>query len=343
MNTQRAMRSACLVLWCALHWCGCGGAQSDGDPLVIVGTGDAGAEAGGGTIESSVSRDSALAVEVLADAIREGEGGIRGWAAVYVLRLGVVHDEQQTRAALIAGTRDDDALLAALCWRWLAADPAAELPRWPKGERPEEPVVGVMAALAFSMRRGKLPKPLRDALGLPEGVPDGSEGLPPGLVERLKFLAGPFDNGPLALAVAFVDARREGWSEGLAGGGDRWVAERLRKELYRALGGEGDLPAPVLESKPPEDPRYSDLGQRLDSPLVSRPPEVLRGAVMAAKGRLRVNAIRALAVASSEPAAGDLGAVAAAMRSPDRLVRVEAARTFLVLAALATEDDRTTP
>jgi hypothetical protein len=52
-----------------------------------------------------------------------------------------------------------------------------------------------------------------------------------------------------------------------------------------------------------------------------------------------VNAIRALAVASSEPAAGDLGAVAAAMRSTDPLVRVEAARTFLVLAALATEDD----
>jgi len=305
---------------------------------VIVGTGDAGPDDAAGSLETMVREDSARAAEVLAEAIRGQDDPARAWAAVYVLRLGVVHDREEARAALIAGTRDDDPLLVALCWRWLAADPEAELPRWPKGARPEEPVVGAMAALAFAARGGAIPGPLRDALGLPDGAPDGGDAAPAGLVERLTYLAGPFDSGPLALAVAFVDARREGWIERGAGGG-RWVAERLREELYRSAVGEGALPAALLEATAPEDPRYSGLDERLDTPLNSRPPEVLRGAVMAAEGALRVGAIRALAVACNEPAAGDLGAVAAAMRSPDPLVAVEAARTYLVLAALATEAD----
>ena len=316
--------------------CGCGGSQGAGDPIVIVGTGDAGTDGAGGTLESLASEDSVLAAEILTEAIDEGEGSARAWAAVYVLRLGVVHVEERTRRALVEGTRDDDALLAALCWRWLAADPEAVLPRWPKGERPDEPVLGAMAALAFAARKGKLPGPLRDGLGLPAGDPGGDASAPRGLVERLTGLAGPFDSGALALAVAFADSRREGWVES-GPAGERWVAERLREELYRAVVGEGELPAVLLGSEPPDDPRYSDLTQRLDTPLASRPPEVLRGAVMTAEGSLRISAIRALSIATDFPAAGDLGAVAAAMRSPDPLVRVEAARTFLILAALATE------
>lgn len=331
----------CFAAWCASTWiaalaCGCGSGQPKGEPIVSIGTGDGGVDGGGGSLEALVGADSSMAAEVLTGAIRNGKGSAAAWAAVYVLRLGINHEREPTRAALKRGAFDEDPLLAALCWRWLAADPEAQLPRWPKGERPTEPVVGAMAALAYA-RRDKLPRPLRDALGLPEGDPSGDRKQPSGLTERLTFLAGPFDTGPLALAVVFAEARREGWIESAASGDKHWAAERLRSELYNAVGGEGELPARLLESDAQPDPRYSDLRERLDTPLASRPPEVLRGAILSAEGSLKVGAIRALAVASSEPAAGDLGVVAAAMRSPDPLVRVEAARTFLLLAALATD------
>jgi hypothetical protein len=180
---------------------------------------------------------------------------------------------------------------------------------------------------------------LRDALGLPAGAPSGDRSPPAGRVEGLTFLAGPYDNGPLALAVAFAEARREEWVEGGATG-RRWAAERLREELYRSVAGEDrELPAAIVASGVAEDPEYSALSERLETPLATRPPEVLRGAVLTAEGSLRIGAIRALAVASVEPTAGDLGAVAAAMRSPDPQVRLEAARTYLVLAARATELD----
>jgi hypothetical protein len=321
--------------WLAAVICGCGGTP-DGKPVVIVEAGDADVDAGG-TIEQIVHEDAGRAAEELEAAIRSGKGRVASWAAVYVLRLGIKHDLAKTRAALTRGASDTDPLLAALCWRWLAADPETQLPKWRKGQQPDDPVIGALAAVAFG-RRGKLPKALRDALGPPAGELSGERSEPDGRVEQLTYLAGPFDNGPLALAVSFVDARREAWVE--AGpGGRRWVAERLREELYQALVAEGDLPTALRESRPPPDPSYSALVERLDTPLASRPPEVLRGAVLAGEGSLRIGAIRALAVAAVEPAAGDFGAVAAALRSPDPLVRVEAARTYLLLAALATDLD----
>ena len=48
---------------------------------------------------------------------------------------------------------------------------------------------------------------------------------------------------------------------------------------------------------------------------------------------MRQAALRALAAKVREPAAEDLGAASAALRSDEAAVRLEAARTFLKLAA----------
>jgi hypothetical protein len=145
------------------------------------------------------------------------------------------------------------------------------------------------------------------------------------------------DDGPLALALAFVEARRERWTEPGAGGRNEWVAARLRAELIAALGGAGDPPAALDGCSSPADPAYSALVEQVETPLLGAPLEVLRGAALKAEGGLRIGALRALAVVGADPRAGDLAVAAAGLRSSDPLVRVEAARTYLLLTARATE------
>ena len=59
-----SLRGASLWILGAVLACGCGGSQGAGDPIVIVGTGDAGTDGAGGTLESLASEDSVLAAEI---------------------------------------------------------------------------------------------------------------------------------------------------------------------------------------------------------------------------------------------------------------------------------------
>ncbi|MDD5309873.1 MAG: hypothetical protein PHU25_21360, partial [Deltaproteobacteria bacterium] len=67
-------------------------------------------------------------------------------------------------------------------------------------------------------------------------------------------------------------------------------------------------------------------------PLSRGSSEALHGPAMRGTPSLRVAALRALAATARKPTAKDLGAAAAALRAEDADVRLEGARTFLILA-----------
>ncbi|MFO8071098.1 MAG: hypothetical protein R6V85_04410 [Polyangia bacterium] len=316
----------------ALAGCGGSGGGRGGDVLVEIGGEPP--DAGAGDLETIVGADLARAGEVLSGALG-GEERVAAWAAVYAARLGVRCDEAALLSAASKGPQTGDPLLAALCWRLLAGSEGGDLPAAESGT--EDPAAAALAAVAFA-RRGGIPSRLESALGLEERATGGGGRAPAGRVDELRLAAVPFDDGPLALAAAFVEARREGWIEGAGARPGEAAARRIRGELLEALDADGPEVIELVEACPaPTDPRYSDLPELILSPLRRQPLAVLRGAALEAEGKLRVGALRALAGAVAEPAAGDLGAAAAAMRDEDPLVRVEAARTYLMLAARAVE------
>jgi hypothetical protein len=322
----------------ALLVAGCGGGGSGERPgAVLAAVGEA--DGGLSPVEELVEADILRARKEIVGAVLSGDERVAAWAAVYAARIGIEDDQERARAALVAGTAASDPLLAALCWRRLAAHPAeGTLPEAPQAPG-TAPVAEALAALAHA-GAGGIPAAQAPALGLPTGEPGRSsrpEAVPDGRREALLGLADPFDDGPLALAVLFVEARRERWVE-RSGGEPRWAAAKIRRDLVDALFGERapEVMARVEACPPPEDPRYPEITEQLASPLMGRPAAVLRGAALGAGGSLRIGALRALAVAVRKPEAGDVGAAAASLACDDPLVRLEAARTYLFLAARAT-------
>jgi hypothetical protein len=286
-------------------------------------------------IEDRVIKDKRLAANILVDAMGSQDTTLAAWAAVYIVRLGLKHDQNHRIRALTHGTlNSEDPLLNALCWRLLATvKEVSKIPNW-AGNETTDPVVQVMAALALA-RRGPLPKTLKAALGLPKGNPSGADRGTESrrLVERLLAFSMPFDNGPLSLAIVFIEARRGEWIEyGSKGKKSTWVAQRLRDELIRFVLRDDIAAAEhIRASVATGHKRNSTLLETLNTPLVSRPMTVLRRAALAGPIDLRLDALRALAVVATKPVAGDLGASAAALTSDNPRLRVEGARTFLLL------------
>ena len=285
-------------------------------------------------IEQRIVEDELLAARILNRAMGSTNTELAAWAAVYTMRLGLKHDPGSRVRALVQGTqKSEDPLLKALCWRFLipVEDPV-NIPRW-TGAKTADPVVQIMAALALS-RRGPLPPQLDAALGLPKGKPDGLDRGTQSrrLVERLLAYSSPFDTGPLALALAFVEARRAEWSEREPQQQHRWIAERIRNELAVLLLMDDKKAAKrIAASKPVATERNTALLGRLHTPLVTRQPSMLRRAALAGDPSLRIEALRAIAVVAGKPVAGDFGAAAAALRADDSALQIEGARTFLLL------------
>jgi hypothetical protein len=285
-------------------------------------------------IEYRIIEDKRLAAQVLTDAMGSQNTTLAAWAAVYVMRLGLKHDETQKILALTHGALNlTDPLLSVLCWRLLAVGKdVSKIPNW-AGNKTADPVVQVMAALALA-RNGPLPKTLKTALGLPKGNPSGADRGSESrrLVERLLAFSMPFDNGPLSLAIVFVEARRGEWIEHGSKGETKWVAQRLREELIQlVLRNDVTAAERIHASVATGHKRNSPLLEMLNTPLVSRPLNVLRRAALAGPIDLRLEALRAIAVVATKPVAGDFGASAAALKSDDPRLRVEGARTFLLL------------
>lgn len=312
----------------------CGGARPE--ERVIARTPDDGARGAGGPgadgVEALVARDDAAAADAL-DSALGGGGDTASLAAAYAHRLGLGRDRAAVRAAIARGASSGDALVAALCWRWIASGDLGEPPAWAGATR--DPAAAALAAAAFARKAGGIPKPLEDALGLPEGRPkDGDPPVDRARIGALVSASGPFDDGALGRAIAFVEARRERWvDEGR--GGREFAARALRDDLLSSLGG-GPAAFPGLPAaRPARDPAYSQLAARLLTPLAGAPRKALRGAAVAGKGALRIEALRALAIAARRPEAGDLGAAAAGLAAPEEATRIEAARTYLLLAVRA--------
>jgi hypothetical protein len=319
----------------------CGGHSAEKQPSVLAETenrktpeiqADKQSEAPRG-IEDRIDEDKRLAAQILLDAMGSKDTTLAAWAAVYVVRLGLKHDQNQSAIALTQGTLNPtDPLLNALCWRLLATvQDASKIPDW-AGDKEVDRVVQILAALALA-KRGPLPKTLKAALGLPEGDPIGPDrGVHSRrLVERLLAYAMPYDNGPLSLAIAFVEARRGEWTESASEGKTDWVARRLRNELVTLVLKDHEKAAErILASKGTPKKSNTTLLERLNTPLVSRPLSTLRRAALAGPTNLRREAVRAIAVVATKPVAGDFGAAAAALTSDDRRLQVEGARTFLL-------------
>jgi hypothetical protein len=330
------VRRLCALVALTLQPAGCGDRAPA--PVVIAQTAPAEASNGaaGGAVEVLVARDAAAALAALHDAI-SGGGDPSSLAAAYALRLGVKHDPDAVAAAIRRGAGSEDDLVAALCWRWLARGDLGAPPAF-RGGKDADPAVAALAAAAFVRLGLTPPPPLAGALGLPEGVPADRDPPPPeARVELYTRAALPYDDGPLALAVAFVEARRERWAERGPGRDPRFAAAGLRAALVTAIDGDAAALARLEATPRVADPLYSGLAARLASPLAGTPLPLLRGAIVQGDPRIRIDALRALAIAARPPEAGDLGAAASALSSGDPATRVEAARTYLLLAARATE------
>ncbi|MDD5308384.1 MAG: hypothetical protein PHU25_13770, partial [Deltaproteobacteria bacterium] len=295
----------------ALLSAGCGApATGEGRVLAQVET-DAGPGAGP-DLKDIIQGDERRAVDVLNEAMTAGKGDRAAWAAVYARRLGIKHDVAVSGAVLGRCVAARDPLLAALCWRWLAADPSIIAPPWPDAGACD-PIVDVMASLAAA-RRGKAPPGLGSSLKLPWYGPDAGAAKNDGKdrVESLLVLASPFDNGPLALALAFLEARREEWVETGADGKPAWTAARLRGELARAVTGDDDgLRKIAAAARPARYVGTSAVLDAIDAPLSHGSSEALHGPAMRGTPSLRVAALRALAATARKPTAKDLGAAAA--------------------------------
>jgi hypothetical protein len=286
----------------------------------------------GSSLEKRMVIDQRRAAEILRQTVCEKRGALAVWSAIYALRLGIRHNRECAGRALIRGVASDDVLVRALSWRRLAAMKAMTLPTWKSGDEPD-PVVQVFHAIAFGVR-GDVPGELKRALSLPrrdaEGPSKGTETRK--RTAHLKALSLPFDEGPLALAVSFVESRQEERVEADEQGRLFWSAERLRQELVSAITDDPSAKERLTEAATSKDKaRFSEVSDRLDNLLTTRPPEMLRSIAVTGSDPLRVQALRAIAVVASNPAAGDFGAAAAAMTSTSLLLRVEGARTYLLL------------
>ncbi|MCP4606699.1 MAG: hypothetical protein GY847_40360 [Proteobacteria bacterium] len=287
-------------------------------------------------LKDRIQKDERRAAETIRNAIGDKDKELAAWAAVYALRLKIQHDEELSLKALARGVTVKNSLLAALCWRWLASQHPKQFPRWHGGQS-ADPIVKAMAALALA-RRGQLPRGLKSALGLPSGQPRGpnSKDLARDRVERLLALTAPFDNGPLALAIVFVEARRREWVEQSANLKTVWVSERLRNELIQlTMGDDPTATKRIHDSKNPRGSGFTELSQQFETSLVRHPRQMLHTAAMTGDSDLRKEALRAIAVTASEPVSGDFGAAAAALDVEDPVVRLEGARTFLLLSSRA--------
>ncbi len=324
------MERGAIMFFSVMICCGCG---SDRSRTVLVETDGTDAAPASTELDDIVRRDALEALRILDEALKSDDADLAGWAAVHILRLGVKHDADAVKATLAECVHLADPMLAGLCWRWFATGNHGDVPRWKK--RAEgEPIPAVMAAIALA-RGGKIPAPLADALGLPEEPAGGSKRVRQEDREAAVLaLIAPYDNGPLALALTFVESRRNGWVDE----DGRQTAARLRILLLDALAPEdAEVVRLIEDSKPSKNPPNTRLGDRLEIGLIVQPPKMIRKIVLEGSGSLQVEALRAMAITVDDPVAGDLGAAAAALHSEDPFTRVEAARTFLLLAARAVE------
>ena len=278
-------------------------------------------------LKAKVVRDGKTALRLLNEAACGNDDEAASWSAVYLRRLALPRDKGCGKAALVRGLASTDPLLRALCWRHVAVMTDVALPRWSE-VRSDDPVIQAIAALAYASR-GEHPAGLEGALAIPRGPATGKNRKPEveSRANHLGALALPFDDAPLSLAIAFVETRA---SRSVIGDGKRkrFAAEALLDTLIRSL--KSSVQKRDIETGAPPN-RESRITAILDTRIVGRPTDTLHAMVMTGSTSLRISALRALAAVVTHPTAGDLAASASALSAQERQVRIEGARTFLLL------------
>jgi hypothetical protein len=280
-------------------------------------------------MQKRIERDGLKAAAILRKAVCSTTP-VSTWAAIYLRRLGVAHDTACARRALTDGADADDTLLQALSWRHLAADIRIALPTWRKTAK-RDPAVLALAAIAYAVR-GDVPESLKYSLTIPPGKPVG-ESRKSDVEKRTGHLGAmglAFDDGPVALAAAFAEMRYEQCVIG-KGRKRRFAAEALRETLIDSLSDDPKAVATKLPKQGALPDGVGDVGRLLDNRLVSRSLDTLRAVILTGEISLRREGLRALAVAAKVPVAGDMAASASALVSSEPFVRVEGARTYLLL------------
>ena len=288
-----------------------------------------------GDFELLVQRDAHFARDILLSGLRSTEDHLSAWSAVYLQLPGAKADAGDVRSALLRGVESDNPLLQALCLRWLVRDEAT-LPV--SDSEFSEPVAQLFFALGLLARDpAASPDVVRDALLVGNASQFHSEKIP---LNSLLFETAPYDNGPLALAIAFVNARRMEIANMVSD-----VKVPLSAQYRQLLLKRFQLTPPQDDMAAQEAPssRFTFTGTGLHSflenPLNGQPLPTLRNVIMTADGSLRINALRSMAATSLAPEVADFAATATALHSDDEQTRIEAARTYLLLVARATGED----
>jgi hypothetical protein len=286
-------------------------------------------------LELLVQRDAHTARDILIAALHSRIPSVASWAAVYVRLLRVDAPAPEIRNGLITGARSDELLLQALCLRWLVLD-SETLPNI-KSEL-TDPVHQLFFALGQLAHHLAGPgERITEALTVGKGVQFYGEKVP---LNTLLLQTAPFDDGPLALAIAFVNARRMEIATSVEGVQVPLSAHyrQLLLEKYHLKLQENGMTGPV---NPQNEFTFSGtrLHTLLENPLYGQPLKVLRNAILSGKHTLGIDALRGLAATALQPEVADFAATATAFQSDDEQTRVEAARTYLLLVARATRKD----
>lgn len=322
------MNGRLLLVACAWSLLGCGTTAPSRDVLATSGSSSPAASTAPEALTGQIAADERVAATALRELLTNNDPELSGWAAVHTLRLGLKVDETARRSALsrCLAASNLDALLSACCWRWAGVLDVETLAAMPL---PTEPAARVLAAFTLA-RDSRARAQLSSALALPQKIDHQAEARRASQVVALYLhLLAPLDDGPLGLALAFLEAKRSGWRDAEVIGRDTLLAQRLRTELGERLDAPGAIQGVSNIAKP--EMEASVLPALLTNSMSAQPREVLRAMAMTAAPSLRREALRALVIVARQPGALDLGAAAAGLRSEDLSVRLEAARTFLVL------------
>ena len=350
--------TALLLCIISLHAMGCGASPVSGPAIVAqtessteseksTGANTTAAEnhadtdTTGSPVTQLIERDAHFARDILITALQQTENtALAAWAAVYIRLLNINADAEAVERRLQTGAQSNDLLLKSLCDRWLvnsantaSANTAVTTDGIPPAEEPIDPVPGLF--LTLNRLAHSTSNPEQFAIPLDVGAATSFHQERISLNSLLKQTA-PFDNGPLALAIAFIDARRMSLATEVEGVTvPRSTA--YRQKLLAFYNIHRAIPAP----DPPVDSTWlkaTGIHPLLENPLGSQPVAALRNIIVSGADSLKLNALRAMASAALQPEVGDFAAAASAFRSQNPQVRVEGARTFLLLVTRATKE-----
>ncbi|MBN2525922.1 MAG: hypothetical protein JXR76_05965 [Deltaproteobacteria bacterium] len=283
-------------------------------------------------IAQLVARDAHKARDILIQGLNADDPDIAAWSAIYIRLLRVEADKDQLHKALLSGANSDNLLLQTLCFRWLVNDsgplPAVSI-------ETADPIVLLFYTLGQMTRNAEVDSMLMSqAIHVGKATKFHDEKIQ---LNTLLHETAPYDNGPLALGIAFINSRRLEIATEIEGITTP-LSARYRGQLLEIFHLSG-VAVPTDNDTNRFEFTGTTIHSRLENPLNRQSPAMLRTAVITGKGTLKKSALRALAASALRPEVGDFAAAATAFQTDDAQLRIEAARTYLLLVTRATQKE----